>query len=242
MSLALQHESDLCQLPHTVVWPNQAAADPIAPVTNPTIAPATSGPLMANSATVATSGNELDTLNAEDDEMDEDEADDLEPLPPTRSGLKNLYLIDTIIDTIHRATVIGRYYIDRIDDLLIPESIRHVVSAKGGLIEANPAERQHRAAMLLYYAIEELEYVEADLKAGGSQEDQLTENLAMRACEAISKMPVALTWYMRASTEKGNTEDDLGRLSMMHRVIFNKFDHEEDKEDEDEMQEDGGNC
>lgn len=58
-----------------------------------------------------------------------------------------------------RATVIGRYYIARIDELLIPQGTHDVVGTDGHLIEVS-AGKQHSPAMILYYAIEELEFVE----------------------------------------------------------------------------------
>ncbi|KAG9853646.1 hypothetical protein KCU98_g2884, partial [Aureobasidium melanogenum] len=237
MDIALQHETELCLLPHTVVWPNQAAPAG-APVAAPPVGPALPGPSAATSVTVATSGNDSGTVDGdgdgdEDEEMEEDEADDLDP--PRPASVHSI-LVDKIVDLIYKATTIGCHYTDRIDGLDIPKGTHNVVGSDGHRIKVNPSGMQQNASMILCHAIEELNTAADGLRDDDLQQDQL-EEFATRTCEAISQMPVALTWYLRNSSNAGNTEEDMAKLASMQQAIVDEFDTVE--EDENEMEEDG---
>ncbi|KAK5999556.1 hypothetical protein QM012_005409 [Aureobasidium pullulans] len=233
MSLAVQHESDLCLLPHTVAWPNQVAQ---APVPAPPVAPVLPAPSTVSSVGVAPSGNSSSAVDDEDEEMDdEEEADDLGPSSPTTSDLALCALIDSIVESIHRAKTIGCYYMDRIDEVSIPDGLHDVVSSTGRRIEVDLAGMQHDASMILHYAVEELNTAADGLRDANLQEDQL-EEIALSASGAINQIIVPLSWYLSASHRVGNTEEDMERLSMMHQAIVDKFDIVE--EDEDEIEED----
>ncbi|KAH0144132.1 hypothetical protein KCU67_g13225, partial [Aureobasidium melanogenum] len=86
------------------------------------------------------------------------------------------------------------------------------------------------------HAIEVLNTAADGLKDDNLQEDEL-EGLATSTCEAISQIPVALTWYLRNSSNAGDTEEDMAKLASMQQAIVNEFDTVE--EDEDEMEGDG---
>ncbi|KAG9716444.1 hypothetical protein KCU73_g15640, partial [Aureobasidium melanogenum] len=243
MSLALQQESGLCLLPHTVPWPNQAAAAG-APFAAPPVAPASTvpvlpGPSAAINVTVAPSGNDSDTVDHEDeetndeDEETDDEDDDLKPSPLV--SVRSI-LIDKIVDLSYKAVIIGCYYTERIDGLDIPEGTHNVVGSDGRRIEVDPAGMQRNASEIIGHAIEVLNTAADGLKDDDLQEDEL-ERLATSTCEAISQIPVALTWYLRNSSNVGDTEEDIAKLASMQQAIVNEFDIVE--EDEDEMEEDG---
>lgn len=236
MSLALQQESGLCLLPHTVPWSSHAAAAG-APFAAPPVAPAFAvpplpGPSAAINVTVAPSGNDLDTVDHEDEETD-DEDDDLEPSPLV--SVRSI-LIDKIVDLIYKAVIIGCYYTERIDGLDIPEGTHKVVGSDGRRIEVDPAGMQRNASEIIGHAIEVLNTAADGLKDDNLQEDEL-EGLATSTCEAISQIPVALTWYLRNSSNAGDAEEDMAKLASMQQAIVNEFDTVE--EDEDEMEEDG---
>ncbi|KAH0350519.1 hypothetical protein KCU83_g4898, partial [Aureobasidium melanogenum] len=231
MSLALQQESGLCLLPHTVPWPNYAAAAgaPVAPAAAAPILPGPSAPI---NVTVAPSGNRSGTFDDEEEETD-DEDHELKPSP--LASVHSL-LVDKIVDLIYEAATIGCYYTERIDGLVIPEGTHHVVGSDGRRIEVNPAGMQQNASMILCDAIGELNTAADGLRDDDLQQDQL-EEFATTTCEAISQIPVALTWYLRNSSNAGKTEEDMAKLASMQQAIVDEFDTVE--EDEDETEGDG---
>ncbi|KAH0339776.1 hypothetical protein KCU81_g7093, partial [Aureobasidium melanogenum] len=223
MADALQDESDLCLLPHTVPWPTLAPAA-AAPVASATTVPATN-------VTVAPSGNNPDTDDDEDEEM-ADEDDGLEPAPLV--SLRSI-LIDKIVDLIYKAATIGDYYNDRIDELYIPDRPRNVVGPDGSRIEVDPAGMQLDASMIIDYAVKELRTAAEGLKHNDLQKHEL-EKLALSTCKAMGDIPVGLEWYLRCSAQAGNTEEDMAKLVSMQQAILDEF--EAVGEDEDEMEED----
>lgn len=237
MNAALQQESDLCLLPHTVPWPNQAAvagapvaAPPVAPA--PPIGHAPPGTSVATSASVATLSNISGTVDDEDEEVDEDEADNLDPSPPV--SLHSI-LVDKIVDVVYKAINIGGYYLDRIDDLDYPDGKHNVISSNGHRIRVDLAEGQQNASGVLCVAINALKAAADGLGSENVQQDQLVD-FAETTCKAISQILVALQWYSNVNYRAGNTEEDMEKLKIMEQAILDEFDVVE--EDEDTMDED----
>lgn len=229
MADALQDESDLCLLPHTVPWPNQAPAAG-APLAAPPVAPTAAAP--ATNVTVAPSGSNPGTVEGGDEEMDDGD-DDLEPAPLV--SLRSI-LIDKIVDLIYKAVTIGDYYNDRIDELDVVDRTYDVVGSDGCHFEVDPANMQLLASMIMGDAIKTLKTAADGLKDDDLQKERL-EELALRACKAMSDMPHALRWYLRFSTHVGNTEEDMAKLASMQQAIVDEFDavgEDEDGMDEDE--------
>lgn len=226
MNAALQQESDLCLLPHTVPWPNQAA------VAAPLVAPAPPGPAAVTNASVAPSSNNSGTVVDEDEEMEEDEADDLDPSPPV--SLHSI-LVDKIVDVVYKAINIGGYYLDRIDDLDYPDGKHNVISSNGHRTRVDLAEGQQNASGVLCVAINSLKAAADGLGSENVQQDQLVDS-AETTCEAIRQILVALQWYSNVNSRAGNTEEDMEKLKIMEQAILDEFDVVE--EDEDTMDED----
>lgn len=238
MNAALQQESDLCLLPHTVPWPNQAtvagapvAAPPAAPA--PHIAPAPPGNSAATNASVSPLNSNLGTGDDEGEEMEEDEADDLDSSPPASV---HSILVDKIVDVVYKTITIGCYYLDRIESLDYPDGKHDVISSNGHRTRVNLAKGQQNASMVLCDAIAALKTAADGLGDENLQQDQLVE-FAETTCKAISQIPVALEWYSKVNYRAGNTEEDMEKLKMMEQAILDEFDIVE--EDEDAMEEDG---
>ncbi|KAH0367810.1 hypothetical protein KCU65_g4419, partial [Aureobasidium melanogenum] len=226
MADALQDETDLCLLPHTVPWPN------LAPAAAPPAAAATTlpGPATATHVTVAPSGKNPGIADDEDGERD-DEDDVLGlSLVLLRSGL-----VDKIVDLIYKAVTLGKYYSDRIDELDIPDQTRNVVSSDGRRVKIDPARMQLLASMIIGDASRRLNTAADGLKVDDLQEEEL-EELALSACKAMGDIPVAFQWYLRFSTHAGSTGEDMARLASMQQAILDEFEVVE--EDEDDIKED----
>lgn len=235
MNLAALTESDLCLLPHIAPWPAQSASAAAVSVLPAAHALPAADPSSATTHNILESSSDSIVID-EDEGSQESDAVDLTTTTPATPGIADPVLLNrsTLVDVLERATIIGQYYLYRIDELGSEHGVRHILSTDG--LDFDEGLRGI-ASKFLRGALESLDTAAAGVKACDLGVDQL-RRYAQRTYEEMGIISDALTWYSNTHTIGAvSTEDDRERLAIMQRCLLSSFRFKEVAVDLDEMEE-----